>query len=452
MTTAPEANGALDLNAGALAPVAAEVDIDVLDVTGELPADLNGTLLRNGPNPLDGRFVGGDMLSWWTASAMMHGLTLADGRAVRYRNRWARSAQWARHHDVPHDDPAWEQNPNVNVINHGGRTLALGEGGLPFILDESLTPVAPFDYGGILPGGMTAHPKIDPATGELRYIRASWQAGDLHYGVLDGAGRSIASQTIDAGPPAMMHDMAITESSTLLLDLGVAFDFSILSTGAPLPLRWDDDRSSRIGVIARPGGPVRWFDIGACFIQHVINAYDLDAQTIVLDAVRYPWFLRFDSDTSTFDANPLGVAWRYVIHLDSGTVSEHQLDDRHIELPRIDERSTGRPHRYAYAVEQPTDIEMRGIVRYDLDADTTQTHAIPPGDQNSEPVFVGRPRSVDGGDGGWLLVCVFRAASDTTDVIVLDAQDITDDPVATVHLPVRIPAGFHGTWIPTAEG
>ncbi len=89
----------IDLNAGALAPVTDEVDAVDLRMTGAIPRDLNGVLVRNGPNPLRGRFDGGGVLSWWPEDAMLHAITFGDGRATRYRNRWARTQRWARVYD-----------------------------------------------------------------------------------------------------------------------------------------------------------------------------------------------------------------------------------------------------------------------------------------------------------------------------------------------------------------
>ena len=246
----------------------------------------------------------------------------------------------------------------------------------------------------------------------------------------------------------MMHDFAITETKALFLDLNVAYDFALLEQGAPMPLRWHDDRTARIGVTPRHRGPTRWVEVEPCFVQHVINAYDATPDIVVLDVVRYPSFLRFDENTRGYDPNPLGVAWRYTIDLssDHGTVAETQLDDRSIELPRINEAWVGRAARFTYAVEQPTDVEMRGIIKYDLLNGTTQQHRVPFGDQNSEPIFVPRPGGTTEDD-GWVIACVYRGRTDSTDVVVLDAGDIASVPVAVVHLPCRVPAGFHGAWV-----
>ena len=45
---------------------------------------------------------------------------------------------------------------------------------------------------------------------------------------------------------------------------------------------------------------------------------------------------------------------------------------------------------------------------------------------------------------------VYDAATDRSDLVILDAQDITGEPVAAVHLPARVPIGFHGNWVPDA--
>ncbi|WP_322013076.1 carotenoid oxygenase family protein [Paraburkholderia sp. J12] len=437
----------LDLNAGAIAPVTHEADHVALRVTGTLPDDLHGVLVRNGPNPLSGRFEGDGVLSWWPEDAMLHAVAFERGRATGYRNRWLRTQRWARVH-APESVSAWpDTNPNVNVIRHAGETLALAEGGAPLAITAALDTIGPAQHLAGFAQGMSAHPRIDPRTGELITFRADWKAPYLCYGVNDARGQPVVDVEIALPAPSMMHDIAITATHSILLDLNVGYDFSMLARGHRMPLRWHDERSARLGVIPRHGGEVRWFEIAPCFIQHVVNAYDVDATTLVVDVVRYPWYFRLAPDGRAFENNPLGMLWRYRIDLASGVVHEMQAGDDGMELPRIDERRTGLPYRYGYAVEQPTPFEMRGIVRYDWHTGTRERYAVPPGDQNSEPVFVPK-RGGRAEDEGWILTCVYRAATDTSDVVVLDASDMAAGPVATVHLPTRIPAGFHGAWLP----
>lgn len=439
----------IDLNAGAVAPVAAEFDHFDLPITGAIPNDLNGVLVRNGPNPLSGKFEGSGVLSWWPEAAMLHSVAFEHGRVRGYRNRWLRTQRWANTFDASRASAYADSNPNVNVIAHAGETLALAEGGAPLAVTPALDTLGPGLCNATFARGMTAHPKIDPHSGELFAFRAAWQTPYLRYGVIDANGAQRIVQDIEMSSPSMMHDMAITATHAILFDTNVAFDFTMLSRGHRMPLRWHGEREARLCVLPRNGGAVRWFAIAPCFIQHTVNAYDVDADTIVLDVIRYPWFLRLTANGAAFDDNPPGELWRYRIDLKGGEVQETPIGQRGIELPRINERFCARPYRYLYTVEQPTPFEMRGLVRYDWQTGATTRFTVPPGDQNSEPVFVPRANA-DAEDDGWLLACVYRQASDTSDVIVLDARDISRGPVATVHLPTRIPAGFHGAWLENA--
>lgn len=438
-----------DLNAGALAPVADEITLHDLPVHGELPRDLDGVLIRNGPNPLHGRFEGSSVLDWWPEAAMVHGLELQGGSAVAYRNRWLRTRRWAAARgQEPTDFP--DTNPNVSVVHHAGELMALAEGGAPLAITPQLDSIGPLRRHPGLADGVSAHPCVDPATGEMMTFRSSWEAPWLRYGVSGPDGEPCCDQPIDLPRPTMMHDMAITETRSILFDLNVAYDLSLLQRGYRLPLRWHDEHTARIGVLPRLGGPVRWFDVAPCFIQHVVNAWDEGSSAVVLHVVRYPWYFRLSAEGAGFDRDPRGVLWRYRLDLATGRVVETQLCDLPLELPRINESWIGRRHRYLYAVEQPTDAEMRGIVRYDLEEGAVERFAVAEGDQNSEPVFVPRAGATSEAD-GYVLTCVYRHVTDSTDVVVLDAANLGGGPLARVALPRRIPAGFHGAWIPAAD-
>ena len=251
---------------------------------------------------------------------------------------------------------------------------------------------------------------------------------------------------IDQSAPVMMHDMAITQHHSILFDLSVGYDFDMLHRGHRMPLRWLPEKTCQLIILPRQSGQHTRIDIQPCFIQHIVNAYELSAQRLLLDVVRYPFYFRLDETTDQYQANPLGVLWRYAIDLQTGTVEESELSDLPVELPRINEAHTGYPHRYGYMVAQPSDEEMRGIVRYDFETQNIEHYDLPPGDQNSEPVYVAKPGDPDE-DGGWLLSVAYRGLEDRSDLLILNAADVSAGPVATVHIPGRIPAGFHGAWI-----
>jgi carotenoid cleavage dioxygenase-like enzyme len=417
---------------GNYAPVVEEVTAFDLRVTGALPPELDGRLLRIGPNPM----VAPDPATyhWFTGAGMVHGVRLRDGRAEWYRNRVVRS----------------ERSVNTNVIGHAGRTLALVEAGSPPVeLTDDLETVRSGDFEGTLTGGFTAHPKRHPATGELHAVTYYWEWEHLRYVVVGADGRVRRTVEVPVTDGPMVHDMAVTEHHALLFDLPVTFDLGAAMGGSTFPYRWNDDHPARIGLLPLEGGAddVRWVEVDPCYVYHSLNAFDGPGGEVVLDVVRHE---------RTFEHNRLGpdeerapTLERWTIGTGSGSGAVHRspLAEQAIEFPRHDERLVGRRHRYGYGVGVGADLEFGPIRKVDVDSGAVEEHDFGPGRSAMEPVFV--PRSADAAeDDGWLLTYVHDAATDRSDVVILDARDVGGDPVAVVHLPVRVPFGFHGNWVP----
>jgi carotenoid cleavage oxygenase len=440
---------------GNFAPVLKEVTATDLPVVGELPAQLHGRYLRNGPNPVTAPEP--STYHWFTGDGMVHGIRLRDGRAEWYRNRWVRSAAVAAAlGEQPHVGPVhggMDFAPNTNVIGHAGRTLAIVEAGaLPYELTDELETVGPTDFGGTLSGGYTAHPKRDPRTGEL--VAVSYYFGwgdDVEVTVVGTDGRVRSARRVTMGGPVSVHDCAITERSVVLLDLPVTFSLDAVAEGAVFPYRWQEGYHARVGVLPREGDTtdVVWHDVEPCYVFHPMNAYDEPGgEGIVLDVVRHPSMFRTHL-LGPAEGPPSLERW----HVDGrgGAVKEERLDDRGQEFPRVDERLVGLPHRYGYAVGVSGSDDIVGteavLVRHDLERGTSEVRTFGPGAGVGEAVFV--PRAADAGEAdGWVLVLVYDAASDASALHVLNAGDIAGEPQAVVRLPQRVPAGFHGNWVP----
>jgi carotenoid cleavage dioxygenase len=163
-----------------------------------------------------------------------------------------------------------------------------------------------------------------------------------------------------------------------------------------------------------------------------------------VDVVRYPELWR--SDARTFERASLH---RWTIDLTAERVRETPLDDTAIEFPRADERRLGSAYRYGYAAEW-RNAERAGIRKYDLVNGTSSFHDVGAGRFTGEPVFVAASDDA-GEDAGWLMTFVYDAARDASDFTILDASDLSRPPVATIALPQRVPAGFHGNWIDDAD-
>ncbi|GGR32132.1 carotenoid oxygenase family protein [Streptomyces roseolus] len=443
---------------GRFAPVTEEVTALHLPVTGRIPEHLDGRYLRIGPNPLG---VEDPAAHLWTLGAgMVHGVRIRDGRAEWYRNRWVRSSSVADRLGEPRRgtpvDPRTDVSPNVQVAGLDGRTFALLEGGIrPYELTYELDTVGPCDLGATPEGfSANAHAVFDPHTRELHALGFLYGSDHVQHIVMDGTGAVVRSALIHAPGNPYMHDFALTENHVVLFDGPVVFSPAHLATG--IPFAWDRDRPARVGLVPRTGGGVRWFEVAPSLVGHTLNAYE-DGTDVVVDLVRHP---------EGFDIRNVGASrptldrWR--IDPVRGRVREERLDDRVQEFPRIDPRRTGRPHRYGYtaAVElyappvgpddpRPDAGFSNALLKHDLLRGTTEAHEFGRFGAVGEGVFVAA-ESPAAEDDGYVMAYVHDPERGAADLVILSAQDFTGEPVARVHLPVRVPLGLHGNWVPGA--
>ncbi len=401
--------------AGAFAPVQEErTDFD-LEVVGELPKELNGTYVRNGPNPR-----GGFSPAWFAGDGMLHAVRLEAGRARWYRNRWI-GGPYA---------------PNTNIVRHAGRILALVEVRQPIEVSPELDTIGRYDFGGALDTSMTAHPRICPRTGELLFFSYGPTPPHLTYFRADAAGRISHRAPIELPAMTFMHDFAITERYVVFYVLPVLVgDFR-----SAVPIRWSDDFPARFVIVPRDGAneDARWFDVAPCTISHTVNAYE-DGTTIVLDAVRAPKIMM-----------PHALH-RFTFDLRSGRTTERQLDPRFLDFPRVNPAVIGMRHRYVYTTELcdfgPDGGFARTVARqHDLDAGSESLHDFGSDAMPGELAFAPRPRSTAEND-GWAVGFVHRRDGSSAELVVLDAADFSSPPVARVRLPARVPFGLHGDWL-----
>jgi carotenoid cleavage dioxygenase len=475
---------------GNFAPVREEVTVTELDVTGTVPEYLDGRYLRNGPNPV----VAPDPATyhWFIGTGMVHGVRLRGSRAEWYRNRWVRAADVAKAlGEQPRPGPihaGFDFADNTHVIGQAGRTFAIAEaGGRPYELTDELDTIGPSDFDGTLPGGYTAHPHRDPSTGELHAMSYFFGWGNkVQYSVLATDGRIRRTVDIEVTGSPMMHDFSLTEKYVVIYDLPVTFDIAGATSSAPrfaagparsltsrfigrrpipervsalamrmggpmsFPYAWNPDYPARVGVMDRDsdGTDVRWFDVEPCYVFHPLNAFD-DGDRVVLDVIRHPKM--FATDHQGPNEGPPTLD-RWTVDLSGGKVLEERLDDRGQEFPRVDERLVGRHHRYGYTVgfdaNTAGDVDFsKTIVKHDLMSGRAEVRSFGALRGAGEFVFV--PSRPDAGeDDGMLMGYVYNGETDRSDLVLLDAGTL--ETVAEVHLPVRVPYGFHGSWIPTA--
>lgn len=423
---------------GNYAPVPDELTAYDLPVQGSIPAGLDGWYLRNGSNP---RTATGH---WFFGDGMIHGVRIKGGAARWYRNRWVRTDSFENPFPVYNADGTRNLRSsvaNTHVINHAGRTLALVESSLPYEITNDLETVGCYDFNGKLNDAMTAHPKICPTTGELHFFGyGNLFQPHVTYHRADADGNLTVNRPVEVPALTMMHDFAMSAEHVVFMDLPIVFNLNIAINGkGDMPFRWDDNYGARFGVLRRddPFGQIRWFEIDPCYVFHVANTYE-DGNSLVLQAVRYPELWRNDGG---FGAS--AVLWEWRLNLDTGSVTERQLDDRAVEFPRIDDRLAGLPARYAVSVGDAA------LLRYELSSGAAVEHrfADPGAGGPGEAVFVPSPDGAADESNGWYLAYVYDPARNSSDLVIIDAADFGGDPVARIQLPRRVPYGFHGSWI-----
>ncbi len=419
------------------APVYEEVTETDLKVTGEIPRELNGRLLRNGANPQSGTSA-----HWFLGNGMLHGVQIREGSANWYRNRYV---QTPLHLDPDADvmsslGDMTKSVANTHVIHHAGKIMALEEGHWPYVVSDELETIGPHNFDGKLQGSMTAHPKTCAETGELISFGYGMSEPFLTYHRTSAQGEMLQVEPITVKGATMVHDFNITRNHVVFMDLPVVWNLEGLASSG-LPVIWDEAYGARLGVMPRNGtdADVTWYDINPCYVFHPLNAYE-DGNKIVVDVCRMEDAMKPGSSSPP-------MLYRWVIDQDSGKVSETQLDDRVVDFTRVCDTVVGLKNRYGYSAAFAPNLPVaEGFMKYDLDNDSSQFHDLK-GGQGSEAVFVKDPNGKSEDD-GWVLSYVYQPEVDKSEVVIIDSRSFDKDPVARIHLPTRVPAGFHGNWVP----
>lgn len=419
------------------APVFEETSTTDLKVLGEIPRELNGRLLRNGANPKSGWSD-----HWFLGDGMLHGVEIREGSANWYKNRYVKTPMFLD----PNSDvmssfgDMSRSTANTHVIHHAGKIMALEEGHWPFIIDEQLETIGPNNYEGKLKGSMTAHPKVCPETGELLAFGYSMTPPYLTYLRVSASGKLVQIEPISVKGATMIHDFNVTRNHVIFMDLPAVWNLEgMAETG--LPVLWDESYGARLGVMPRNGGDqdITWYEIDPCYVFHPLNSYE-DGDKIIIDVCRM-------EDTMKPGSSSPPLLFRWVIDRSKGTVTETQLDDRMADFPRVCDSKVGLKHQYGYcAAFAPSKPFADGFLKYDLEKNNSAFHNLR-GGQGSEPVFVKNPGD-ELEDSGWVLSYVFRPETETSEIVILNAQEFEEEPVARIQIPVRVPAGFHGNWVP----
>ena len=436
---------------GSRAPVTEELTTYDLPVTGQIPEELEGRWLRNGPNPYGN--VDPNSYHWFLGDGMIHGVRLRGGKAEWYRNRWVRGKDLAER--LGEEPPSGECfrnsgfSPNTSVIGHSGHTLALVEAGIsPVSLTYELETIGYTNFEGTLPGAFTAHTKFDPVTEELHGVCYTYP--DIpdrvqHVVVgMDNRVKKVTDVPLDGMP--MIHDMSLTETYALIYDLPVCVDIEMAMSGKRFPFAWNDDHQPRVGLLPRNGTAedIIWCEAPSCYVFHPVNAFDVQTNDgtnqVVVDLCRFDRMFYSDLH-GPFESIPKLARW--TIDPITGTVSEDIVSEQSQDFPTHDPRVVARKYQYAYT----SWLDLGHTCRTDMETGETILHNHGEGRFGAEPLFIPRADGENEED-GWVMVVVNDQNNGPAELVILDANDMTKEPIARIHLPQRVPDGFHGSWVP----
>ncbi len=453
---------------GVFEPVQTEIFAEDLEVVqGEIPRDLDGSYLRNGPNP---RFTPlGAYVYPMEGDGMIHALSLQNGKAS-YRNAYVRTPMLDIEEAAGHalwpsimsgalpgpDDVgpelAWSfrDMPAINVVCHHGTLIALAETTKSYRISPQLVTGHVDDFGGAFPQGAAAHPKVDPRTGEMVTFTYNMEAPFLQWLILnpDGSVKTGPHEVDTGGVAYMVHDFAITETKIVLSLNPAVLDIAAAMNGGS-PLQWKPELGSKVAIIPRSGeGAIRWYEGEPFWVWHFANAFDSD-DGVELQAVTWS-----NLGGGLAPGLPTPRAAYESIRLPSGgtQLSRTAIVERAMEFPRIDDRLIGSQHAQAAVGARGTLDDLPtgsfdGVLTVDTitgDGTFYQSDGLALG----EPCFVPSP---SGDRGGYYVSFAARVSDRSSYFLILPSDDVSTGPVATVKIPNRVPMGLHGAWIPTDE-
>jgi carotenoid cleavage dioxygenase len=458
---------------GVYAPTVQEMEADNLEVTGELPADLVGAYFRNGPNPVH---EPAHRYHPFDGDGMVHGVYFRDGKAS-YRNRLVQTEalrqELASGRSVspgvmgPFDYDVSEfgikDTSNTDLFWYNGDLMTLWyNAGHPYRLDShTLETRGHYQLAGRDSLRLSAHSKVDWATGELLFFDYGDEPPFMTYGVADARGRKVHEVAIDLPGPRLPHDIGFTTRYAILHDLPFFHDMDVLRKHRFRVLTFHRDIPTRFGIIPRrgAGSDVRWFECEPCYILHVSNCWE-EGDWVVMDGCRstnpMPRARAGEGELASMlaymrlEAN----AYRWRFNLRTGEVREGDIDDLNTEFNKTNPLFHGVKSRYAYhqriplADEGGHTLRFTGLVKYNNDTGQRSQWHYGDGVFGSEAVYAPRAGADRGAgeDDGYVITLTTDSNTWRSECLVFDAADIEQGPVCRVALPHRVPAGFHASW------
>ena len=466
---------------GGFAPSDIEYEAEDLEVEGEIPADLCGAYVMNGPSqrfePVNSKY------HYYDGDAQLRAIYFRDGKAS-FRQRYLRSgaflveemagrAIWpglAGPYDFRLPGSPIKDVSNTDVIFYNGSLLSLWYmAGDPYTVDPlTLETTGRETLGGKLHHSVSAHSKTDPFSKELFFFNYQDEPPYMSYGMADATGNLVFDIDIDLAGPRSPHDMGLTQNYAILHDLPFYHDVDLLKKHKRRVMGFHRDQPARFGLIDRYGrsAKVQWFEAEPCYILHIANAWE-EGPWVHMIGCRQEDPMPVKDPADHHLASMMAyrrrshVLYRWSFNTQTGETREGPIDDRNTEFPTVNAHFMGRKTRYSFnqiiPMPQQGSLEGRcqtfnGLLRYDLETGATQRYDYGEGVYGSEaPVAPAQGSGRDGAEGRAYPVSFITDTNDWSSAcLIFDAEDITK-PIAKVKIPRRISIGFHTTWVDGAD-
>jgi carotenoid cleavage dioxygenase len=468
---------------GYSAPVRIEADVHDLEVEGRLPAGLDGVYYRNSADPQYPPRHGTDI--FLNGDGMVHMVRFENGHAdlkTRYvrtekllLERRARRALFGAYRNPFTDDPAVagrdNGTANTSLLWHAGRLFALKESQRPMQLDPgTLETIGPWDFGGRLASRtFTAHPKIDPLTGEclaFGYNTTGEASRTIEIYTIDASGELVRNESFEAPYSSMVHDWHVSRHHFVFTICPMVCDWERVKRGEPY-FHWDNTQQTHVAVIPRREGvkAIRWFTCPKVAMQtHTFNAWE-EGSRLHFDhfVTGSGWLSQFPDlhDPQAKERPPFGERWTIDLANPADEIRIERFIDHIGEMPIVDPRFLMQRTRHFWfgtfnpALGPMLPLGPKGppftcLGHFDEGLGALKFFYAGPDSAPEEPCFVPRhPGAAEGN--GWLLTMVGRRAENRTDLVVLDAMHVDRGPLAIVKFPCRVHEGFHGIFVPASQ-
>ena len=456
-----------------------------LEVEGKIPAELDGTFFRIGPDQAyppkmgDANPFNGD--GFVTAFRIKDGYCDMQMQYVHTQRllaeRKARRGLFGDYRNPFTDDESVKglsrAVANTNIVAHNGMILAMKEDQPPYAMDPvTLETKALFTFDGQMTAtSFTAHPKIDYETGDLygyAYAAKGEATDDIAIYRFDRHGKKTWEVWIKSPYPGMIHDCAISENYIVLPLMPQVMSLERIKQGGII-FQWEPTYD-QVYIVMPKGGEAkdaRFFHAPNAMPGHVVNAFD-DGGKLYLDLPvaldNVFWFFP-DKDGKFPPPGSFGTEvtrWCFDMNDKHSKPVPHVMSTLAAEFPHCDDRYVGKPYKYGFMQAsdhtKPYDADRAGPIMgfffntfLTMDMSTGKADTWFCGDTSStqEPVFA--PKSPTAAEGeGYVLGVVNRRAEHRSDLVILDAMHMADGPIATIKIPVRLKYAIHGNWVPSS--